>query len=76
MKAGAQDYVMKGDLERLARRWSGSCATRPSARPPPPIPRRMMEARYRILSIAPDAIIAMDEALHMAMFDQGAAAVC
>ena len=33
----------------------------------------MMEARYRqILSIAPDAIVAMDEALHIAMFNQAA----
>src|SRR6185369_10096904 len=34
---------------------------------------RMMEARYRqILSIAPDAIVALDESLHIAMFNQAA----
>ena len=75
MKAGAQDYVMKGNLKRLApaidrelrevavRRDRATAESR----------QRMMEARYRqILSIAPDAIIAMDEALHIAMFNQAA----
>jgi PAS domain S-box-containing protein len=75
MKAGAQDYVMKGNLRRLAPaierelrdsavRWERAAA---EAR------QRMMEARYRqILSIAPDAIVAMDEALHIAVFNQAA----
>jgi two-component system cell cycle sensor histidine kinase/response regulator CckA len=75
MKAGAQDYVMKGNLKRLAPaierelrdsavRWERAAA---EAR------QRMMEARYRqILSIAPDAIVAMDEGLHIAIFNQAA----
>ena len=75
MRAGAQDYVMKGNLKRLApaigrelrdatvRRERASAEER----------QRVMEARYRqILSIAPDAIVALDEALHIAIFNQTA----
>ena len=75
MKAGAQDYVMKGNLKRLApaiERELRDAAVR-RERATAESRQRMMEARYRqILSIAPDAIIAMDEALHIAMFNQAA----
>jgi two-component system cell cycle sensor histidine kinase/response regulator CckA len=75
MKAGAQDYVMKGNLKRLAptiERELRDVAVR-RERATAESRQRMMEARYRqILSIAPDAIIAMDESLHIAMFNQAA----
>ena len=75
MKAGAQDYVMKGNLKRLApaiERELRDAAVR-RERATAESRQRVMEARYRqILSIAPDAIIAMDEALHIAMFNQAA----
>jgi two-component system, cell cycle sensor histidine kinase and response regulator CckA len=75
MKAGAQDYVMKGNLKRLApaieRELRDSAVRRERAAAESR--QRMMEARYRqILAIAPDAIIAMDEALHIATFNQAA----
>ena len=64
MKAGAQDYVMKGNLKRLApaiERELRDAAVR-RERATAESRQRMMEARYRqILSIAPDAIVAMDE---------------
>ena len=75
MKAGAQDYVMKGNLKRLAPAIEREVrdATVRRERATAESRQRMMEARYRqILSIAPDAIIAMDEALHIAMFNQAA----
>ena len=75
MKAGAQDYVMKGQLKRLApaidrelrdaavRRERAQAETR----------RQTIEVRYRqILSIAPDAIVALDDQLNIAMFNQAA----
>ena len=75
MKAGAQDYVMKGNLKRLApaiERELREAAVR-RERALAQSRQHMMEARYRqILAIAPDAIIAMDEALHIAMFNQAA----
>ncbi|WP_119303139.1 PAS domain S-box protein [Dongia deserti] len=75
MKAGAQDYVMKGNLKRLApaieRELRDSAVRRD--RTAAEGRRRMMEARYRqILSIAPDAIVAMDQGLHIAVFNQAA----
>jgi len=75
MKAGAQDYVMKGNLKRLApaidRELRDAAVRRERATAESR--QRMMEARYRqILSIAPDAIIAMDEALYIAIFNQAA----
>ena len=75
MKAGAQDYVMKGNLKRLApaiQRELRDAAVR-RERTDAEARQRMMEARYRqILSIAPDAIVALDESLHIAMFNQAA----
>src|SRR5690242_932775 len=75
MKAGAQDYVMKGNLKRLApaiQRELRDAAVR-RERADAEARQRMMEARYRqILSIAPDAIVALDESLHIAMFNQAA----
>lgn len=75
MKAGAQDYVMKGNLKRLApaiERELRDAAVRRD-RATAESRQRMMEARYRqILSIAPDAIVAMDELLHVATFNQAA----
>ncbi|MEZ5831493.1 MAG: response regulator [Dongiaceae bacterium] len=75
MKAGAQDYVMKGNLKRLApaiSRELRDAAVRRD-RLEAESRQRMMEARYRqILSIAPDAIVAMDESLHIATFNQAA----
>jgi two-component system cell cycle sensor histidine kinase/response regulator CckA len=75
MKAGAQDYVMKGNLKRLApaigRELRDAAVRRERA--DAEARQRVMEARYRqILSIAPDAIVALDEALHIAMFNQAA----
>jgi PAS domain S-box-containing protein len=75
MKAGAQDYVMKGNLKRLAptieRELRDSDLRR--ERVAAEARQKMMEARYRqILSIAPDAIVAMDEGLHVAVFNQAA----
>ena len=75
MKAGAQDYVMKGNLKRLAPAIERELrdATVRRERATAESRQRVMEARYRqILSIAPDAIVAMDEALHIAMFNQAA----
>src|SRR5689334_9218257 len=75
MKAGAQDYVMKGNLKRLApaiQRELRDAAVR-RERADAEARQRMMEARYRqILLIAPDAIIAMDDALHITIFNQAA----
>jgi PAS domain S-box-containing protein len=75
MKAGAQDYVMKGNLRRLApaieRELRESAVRRD--RTAAESRQRMMEARYKqILSIAPDAIVAMDESLYIAIFNQAA----
>jgi len=64
MKAGAQDYVMKGQLKRLppavAREVRDAGVRRERAHAE--ARRHSMEARYRqILAIAPDAILAFDE---------------
>ncbi len=75
MKAGAQDYVMKGNLKRLPPAIDRELrdATVRRERVQAEARRHSMEARYRqILSIAPDAIIALDEHLHIAMFNQAA----
>ena len=75
MKAGAQDCVMKGNLKRLApaiERALRDSAVR-AERADADARRRMMEARYRqILSIAPDAIVAVDEQLYIATFNHAA----
>jgi PAS domain S-box-containing protein len=75
MRAGAQDYVMKGNLKRLAPAIGRELrdATVRRERANAEVRQRVMEARYRqILSIAPDAIVALDEALHIAIFNQAA----
>jgi PAS domain S-box-containing protein len=75
MKAGAQDYVMKSSLKRLAPTIARELreATMRRERADAETRQRMMEARYRqILSIAPDAIVAMDETLHISVFNQAA----
>lgn len=75
MKAGAQDYVMKGHLKRLApaiERELRDAAVR-RERTYAEVRRNSMEARYRqILSIAPDAIVALDDHLNIATFNQAA----
>ncbi|HEV8388206.1 MAG TPA: response regulator [Dongiaceae bacterium] len=75
MRAGAQDYVMKGNLKRLApaiQRELRDAAVR-RERADAEVRQRVMETRYRqILSIAPDAIVALDEGLHIAIFNQAA----
>src|SRR5262245_34758818 len=75
MKAGAQDYVMKGQLKRLVpaieRELRDAGLRREHAQAEER--RHSMEARYRqILAIAPDAIVALDERLNIAMFNQAA----
>src|SRR5688500_5707529 len=75
MKAGAQDYVMKGNLKRLApaieREMRDAAVLRERATAESR--QRSMEVRYRqILSIAADSLIALSEALHIAMFNQAA----
>src|SRR5262245_32683641 len=75
MKAGAQDYVMKGQLKRLApaiARELRDAAVR-HERTQVEARRHSLEMRYRqILSIAPDAIVALDESLNIAMFNHAA----
>ncbi|HEY3145987.1 MAG TPA: PAS domain S-box protein, partial [Dongiaceae bacterium] len=75
MKAGAQDYVMKGQLKRLApaieRELRDAAVRRERAQAE--ARRHAMEERYRqILAIAPDAIVALDERLNIAMFNHAA----
>ena len=75
MKAGAQDYVMKGQLKRLAPAIERELrdATVRRERTHAEVRRHSLEMRYRqILSIAPDAIVALDENLNIAMFNQAA----
>ena len=75
MKAGAQDYVMKGHLKRLAPAIERELrdATVRRERTYAEVRRNSMEARYRqILSIAPDAIVALDDHLNIATFNQAA----
>jgi two-component system, cell cycle sensor histidine kinase and response regulator CckA len=75
MKAGAQDYVMKGHLKRLPpaieRELREAVVRRERAHAE--ARRHSVEARYRqILSIAPDAIVALDDQLNITMFNQAA----
>jgi two-component system, cell cycle sensor histidine kinase and response regulator CckA len=75
MKAGAQDYVMKGHLKRLPpaidRELRDAAVRRERAHAEQR--QHAMEARYRqILSIAPDAILALDDQLNITMFNQAA----
>ena len=75
MRAGAQDYVMKANLTRLAlaiERELRETAVR-RERTAAEARQRETEARYRqILAIAPDAIVAIDQALTIATFNQAA----
>jgi PAS domain S-box-containing protein len=75
MKAGAQDYITKNSLKRLgpaiARELREAILRRQHARAE--TRRSAMEARYRqILSLAPDAIVALDEALRITLFNRAA----
>lgn len=75
MKAGAQDYVTKGSLKRLgpaiARELRDAILRRQHARAE--ARRSAMEARYRqILSLAPDAILTLDEAFRITLFNLAA----
>lgn len=72
MKAGAQDYITKNSLKRLgpaiARELREAILRRQHARAE--TRRSAMEARYRqILSLAPDAIVTLDEALRITLFN-------
>jgi len=75
MKAGAQDYITKNSLRRLgpaiARELRDAILRRQHARAE--TRRIAMEARYRqILSLAPDAIVTLDEALRITLFNLAA----
>jgi PAS domain S-box-containing protein len=75
MRAGAQDYVMKGQLKRLPpaidRELRDASVRRERAHAE--ARQHSTEARYRqILAIAPDAILAFDERLNIATFNQAA----
>jgi two-component system, cell cycle sensor histidine kinase and response regulator CckA len=75
MRSGAHDYVMKGNLKRLPPaidrelRDAGVRRDRAQAE----ARQHSTEARYRqILSIAPDAIVALDDHLQIAVFNHAA----
>ncbi|HWA49066.1 MAG TPA: PAS domain-containing protein, partial [Dongiaceae bacterium] len=75
MKAGAQDYITKNSLKRLgpaiAREMRDAILRRQHARAE--TRRSAIEARYRqILSLAPDAIVTLDEALRITLFNLAA----
>ncbi|MBL9036667.1 MAG: response regulator [Rhodospirillaceae bacterium] len=75
MKAGAQDYITKSSLRRLgpaiARELRDAILRRQHARAE--ARRSAMEARYRqILSLAPDAIVTLDEAFRITLFNLAA----
>jgi PAS domain S-box-containing protein len=75
MKAGAQDYITKNSLKRLgpaiARELRDAILRRQHARAE--ARRSAMEARYRqILSLAPDAIVTLDEAFRISLFNLAA----
>ena len=75
MKAGAQDYITKNSLKRLGpaidRELRDAILRRQHARAE--IRRSAMEARYRqILSLAPDAIVTLDEAFRITLFNLAA----
>lgn len=75
MKAGAQDYITKNSLKRLGpaitRELRDAILRRQHARAE--ARRSAMEARYRqILSLAPDAIVTLDEAFRITLFNLAA----
>ena len=75
MKAGAQDYIMKGSLKRLVpavqRELRETALRRERARAE--AERQKSEARFRnILTIAADAVIAIDEDHRITVFNKGA----
>lgn len=78
MRAGAQDYVIKGNLKRLGpaieRELRESNARGERARAD--AERQLAEDRFRqILMIAADAIISIDEDMRIVIFNQGAEAI-
>jgi len=78
MRAGAQDYVIKGNLKRLGpaieRELRESDARRERARAE--VERQIAEDRFRqILMIAADAIISIDEDMRIVIFNEGAEAI-
>jgi PAS domain S-box-containing protein len=75
MRLGAQDYVMKGNLNRLApavARELGEAAVRARAREAERETRATQARLAEILRIAADAIISVDEAQRITAFNRGA----
>ena len=75
MKAGAQDYIMKSNLKRLLPAVERECneARYRMQQQQQEENRKELEARYRsVLTLAPDAVIALDEQFNIIVFNQGA----